>query len=354
MTTTERADNRAAQSITCWASARPPNRCNTFGRWLFMRVPLPAAITTTSTGIDMNTSLACTGRGQGGGAGLRRIIARTLLVLGLTALLGACATTRLAYNQAPNLSYWWLDNHLGIDSEQTPQVRDDIDSFFDWHRREELPTYAGLLRSWQDMARRDVTADEMCRQFDTIRGRLVLASERMVEPLARLARQIGPAQLARLQRKQADSNEEFADDFIRGSREERIERRFERALSRTEQFYGRLSAAQKQLLREQIAASPWDARRTQAERQRRQADLLATVQRVQAEPERAEQAVREHLARLSTSPAADYQALSAAAIRHGCGQFAALHNSTTAEQRAQAVRVLQGYERDLEVLSAQR
>ena len=302
----------------------------------------------------MNTSLACTGRGQGGGAGLRRIIARTLLVLGMVALLGACATTRLAYNQAPNLSYWWLNNQLGIEGAQTTQVREDIDGFFDWHRREELPTYAGLLRTWQDMARRDVTADEMCRQFDTIRSRLVLASERMVEPLARLARQLGPAQLERLKDKQADSNQEFEEDFIEGSRDERIERRLERALARTEQIYGSLSDAQKRLLREQIAASPWDAQRTQAERLRRQADLLATVQRAQAEPERAEQAVREHIARLSASPTPGYQAQSAAAIRHSCGQFAALHNSTTPEQRAQAVRVLQGYERDLEVLSAQR
>ena len=119
-------------------------------------------------------------------------------------------------------------------------------------------------------------------------------------------------------------------------------------------MFSHLTDAQKRLLREQIAASPWDAQRTQAERMRRQADLLATVQRAQAEPERAEQAVREHIARLSNSPTPGYQAQSAAAIRHSCGQFAALHNSTTPEQRAQAVRVLQAYENDLQVLSAQR
>jgi hypothetical protein len=36
------ADNRTAQSIMCGNNARPPKPCNTLGRMLFMREPLPA------------------------------------------------------------------------------------------------------------------------------------------------------------------------------------------------------------------------------------------------------------------------------------------------------------------------
>ncbi|MCY1516050.1 hypothetical protein D9M68_506600 [compost metagenome] len=49
-TTTWRAPMRAAVSVTWASKARPAKRCNTLGSLLFMRVPLPAAMMTTSTG----------------------------------------------------------------------------------------------------------------------------------------------------------------------------------------------------------------------------------------------------------------------------------------------------------------
>lgn len=302
----------------------------------------------------MNTSFANEQRGRVGGARLRRIIARALLALCVLGAVAACTTARLAYNQAPNLSWWWLNREFDIGEAQADQVRGDIDGFFSWHRREELPQYAGLLRQWQAMAVRDVTAQEVCQQFDTIRERLVLASDRMVEPFARLALQLTPDQLAHLRERHADSNAEFASDFIEGTPEQRLERRLDRTVSRTESLYGRLSREQRALLRERLAASPWDPRRAQAERLRRQADLLQTVRTVQARPDQANDAVRAKFRRLAESPTPGHQAANAVAIRHACQQFADLHNSTTPEQRAQAVQVLQGYERDLQVLSAQR
>ena len=300
----------------------------------------------------MKTSFAYAGRGQGGGAGTRRIIARALLVLAVAALLAACTTARFAYNQAPHFSYWWLDSHFDFDDAQAEQVRGDIDAFFAWHRREELPAVAGLLRQWQAMAARELTAQEVCTQFETVRARLVGAGERLIPPFARLVPQLSAAQL--LQRRQARSDEEFARDFLRGSPEQRLQRRLDQAVSRSETFYGPLSAAQRELLRRWLAESPWDPERAQAERQRRQADLLQTLRRIQAEPAQAQQALQAHLQRLQHSPTPGYQAYSDAGVRHGCAQFAALHNSTTPEQRRKAMRELQSYERDMEVLSAQR
>jgi len=305
----------------------------------------------------MNTSFAIRQHRQGGGAGSRRIIARTLLVpvLLVTALaLSACTTARLAYSQAPNLSYWWLDSHFDFDDGQASQVRDDIDGFFAWHRREELPVYADQLRRWRAMALRDVNADEACQQFDTLRQRLVAAGDRLIEPFARLAPQLTPAQLEHLQKRQARSNDEFRRDFLRGTPAQRLQRRLDTTVERYERFYGPLSAAQRELLRQSLAASPWDAQRTQAERERRQADLLRALREAQAQPARARALLRGYADRLVASPVPGHDAHNEAAIRHGCAQFAALHNSTTPAQREQAARQLQGYENDLQVLSAQR
>lgn len=285
---------------------------------------------------------------------MRRIIARTLVVLGVVTALVACTTARFAYNQAPHLSHWWLDNHFDFNDAQSVQVRDEIDGFFSWHRREELPSYAGLLRQWQAMALRDVTPDEVCTQFEAIRGRLWSAGERVIEPFARIAPQLTASQLAHLQRRQARSNSEFERDFLRGTREQRLQRRLDTTVERSERFYGTLSREQRALLRQWLEKSPWDAQRTHTERMRRQADLLQALQTAQREPAQAAAALRAHAESLLRSPAPGYQAHSETAIRHGCAQFAALHNSTTPAQREQLVRALQSYESDFQVLSAQR
>lgn len=305
----------------------------------------------------MNTSFAIRQQRQEGGAGSRRIIARTLLLpvlLATVLALTACTTARLAYTQAPTLSYWWLDSHFDFDGEQASQVRGDIDGFFAWHRREELPVYADQLRRWQAMAPHDISADEACQQFETARRRLVGASERLIEPFARLAPQLTPAQLEHLNRRQARSNDEFARDFLRGTPEQRLQRRLDATVERYERFYGRLSDAQREGLRQSLAASPWDAQRTQAERERRQADLLHALREAQAQPARARALLRGYAERLVVSPTPGYAAQSEAAIRHGCAQFAALHNSATPGQRERLARQLQGYEKDLQILSAQR
>lgn len=289
---------------------------------------------------------------------MRRIIAlrlvKTCALLTVAVAITACTATRLAYNQAHNATYWWLDSHVDFNNGQSTPVRGDINAFFLWHRANELPVYAGLLQRWQTMAPQDMTGAQVCAEFEVIRQRIDRAADASVQPMARLALQLDAAQLEHLKSRQAKSNAEFEEDFLQASEDKRVEKRLDRALSRSEMLYGRLSDDQRQLVRNNIKASPFDPQRTQAERLRRQADLLQTVKEAQAAPETAAERVRGHITRINQSPAPGYNAYSRELVRQGCAQFAQLHNSTTPEQRANAVRVLKGYEDDLRVLSAQR
>jgi Family of unknown function (DUF6279) len=306
----------------------------------------------------MNTSFGESLRGVLAGPHVRRIIAlrvvKTCALLTVALAITACTATRLAYNQAHNATYWWLDSHVDFNNGQSTPVRGDINAFFQWHRANELPVYAGLLQRWQTMAPQDMTGAQVCAEFEVIRQRIDRAADASVQPMTRLALQLDAAQLEHLKSRQAKSNAEFEDDFLQASDNARIEKRFDRALSRSEMLYGTLSASQKELVRNNIKASPFDPQRTQAERLRRQADLLKTVRDAQAAPDTAAERVRGHIARIGQSPTPGYQAYTDELVRVGCAQFAQLHNTTTPEQRAHAVRVLKGYEDDLRVLSAQR
>ena len=295
-----------------------------------------------------------------------RIIARTL-VLTVTLLLSACSTVRLAYNQAPHLVYWWLDDYADFSSAQAPQVKQDIEAFLDWHRHSELPGYAALLEQWQAMATQDITPAQACAQVDAIRAALVRAGERGLEPLTRMALALSPEQLANVQKSQTKSNETFEKDFLRGNAEQRLDKRLDKALDRLEMLYGRLTAAQRERLRRGLQMSPFDPQKTLQERLRRQADLRQSIVAMQTShpgagnqtigqsaPAAAVEVGRQYMGRLLQSPTPGYKAYDEGVIRQGCDTFATLHNSTTAQQRQHALRVLQGYEDDLRALTAQR
>jgi hypothetical protein len=270
---------------------------------------------------------------------------------------------RLAYNQAPSLAYWWLDGYADFNSAQTTQVRQDIDRFMDWHRSSELPGYTAVLQQWQTLAPQEITPAQACSQFDTVRAALQRAGERSLEPLTRVALSMTEAQQKHLQREQAKSREKFEKEFLRSRPEQRLDRRLDKTADRFETLYGRLNAAQREQLRRDLQASPFDAEKALQERQRQQAELRQHIAALQVaypavagftSPLPALESSRQVMSRLLQSPTPGYAAYSESLVRHGCEMFARLHNSTSPEQRAHAVRVLRDYEADLRVLTGQR
>jgi Family of unknown function (DUF6279) len=285
-----------------------------------------------------------------------RIIARGVLLTVLALVLVACSAVRLAYNQAPSLAYWWVDGYADLNEVQTTQMRRDIDGFFAWHRSSELPGYINRLQQWQRLAQNDSQPDQVCNQFEAVRSSYLRLVDRSLEPMARLALTLTPAQLQHLQRKHAKNNQEFEKNYIRVSDEERLDNLMERALDRYETLYGSLSDPQLKLLRERIRQSPFDAQRVNAERLRRQSDLLRTLRELQAErgatSASAVVALQRWHDRVMLSPIPGFAAYSDSLVRSGCEQFAAVHNTTSPEQRAHAVQVLKDYEADLRSLIA--
>lgn len=253
----------------------------------------------------------------------------------------------LGYNRAATLAYWWINGYVDLMPEQGRRLREDLAALHRWHRETELPRYAARLRDWQALARQDISADAACREFDTVRALLMPLGERALGGLATLAASLDDAQVVHLQREQAESNREFRKDFM--TPDHGLDERVKRLARRVESFYGNLNAEQRQLLRGHLARSGFDAARVQAERERRQADVVRAVR--QARTSDAQAAARGVWQRLLDSPTPGWNAYSATLTREGCEQFAALHNSTTPAQRERAAQTLAGYERELLTLA---
>lgn len=266
--------------------------------------------------------------------------------------LQACSTLTLGYNRAATLSHWWLDSQLDLSETQSLQVRNELDELHRWHRREALPQYADMLRSWAQLAGQNITAAQACEQFDNVRAQLMPLAERSVGALVQLGQSISPTQVEHLRREQAKDNQRFREDFVDAPRSG-LDKRVKRLIDRLEMFYGRLDPAQRQLVSEQLARGSFDGRVALAERERRQADVLQTIAAIQANPPQGPVLVRAAVQRSVASPSAAYREASRRWQREGCELLTALHNSSTAAQRQNVAENLRGYTGDFTLLAQQ-
>lgn len=284
-------------------------------------------------------------------------MARIIGVLLLAAALGACSAIKLAYNNLPTVSYWWLDGYLDFDSEQSPKVRDELAQLLAWHRQNELPRLAALLQDAQALAPDEVTPAQVCAMADRVRDRLLAVSDHAEPAGTELALSLTTGQLRQLERKYAKNNADYRKDWLDRTPAQVQEKRYDQFLDRAEDFYGRLGAEQRDLLKQQVAQSVFDPVLAGAERRKRQQEALVLLRGFAAgkpPPAEARAALHDYIQRIAEPPPGPWRDQQQALLQEGCRNTAALHNGTTASQRAQAVRRLQAYQDDLRQLVAAR
>lgn len=288
---------------------------------------------------------------------LRRIIGTLCLALAVTGagLLAGCSSVRLAYGNAPQLAWWWLDGYVDFSRDQAPAARQAIDGFFDWHRSTQLAGYLPLLKQAQAQVLEPTTAAQVCRWEDDLSRAAGPTFDKALAMGADLVGGFGEAQFKSLEKRYAKGNTEMREEYLQPDPAERQTQAFKRALERAERLYGSLSDAQKRVLREGLATSPFDPELWLAERQRRQRDVLATLRKLVADraaPEQRVAALRSLSERTQTSPDPAYRTYQKKLSDYNCAFAAQLHNSTTVAQRREACERLKGWEDDLKVLAA--
>jgi Family of unknown function (DUF6279) len=275
----------------------------------------------------------------------------------VVALLPACSAIKIAYNQAPDLTYWWLDSYLDFNGQQTPKVRDEINRLFAWHRANQLPKVAALLQKSQAQLTGTVSPEQACAVFDEVRGLYDAIIDKGLPAVSELATSIDAEQLQHLQHKYQKNNDEYVRDYITGKPDERDAKRLKQAVQRSEMIYGKLDEPQVAAIQRAIQKSSFNAVLGLKERQRRQKDAVDVLAKLSSEkpnPLQAQAALRAYLERSTKSPDLVYRAYSEKMVKESCDSFAAVHATTTAEQRSNAVTTLKSYEADVRLLAAQR
>ena len=283
-------------------------------------------------------------------------LARIIGLLVVAVALAGCSAIKLGYNSLPQVAGWWLDAYVDFADDQEQRMREDIARLHQWHRREELPKIAVVLKDAERMVAGDMTADEICALVPPIRLRIGTLMERAEPAAATLALGLRPEQLAHLQRKYEKNNREYRKDWVDLPLADLRDKQFKQYIDRIETFYGRLEDSQRELVRGQVERSLYKAETNLRERQRRQQDILQALRKLAGQPvalSEARAAIHALVERGLRSPDPTYRTYEDALVKQGCSNLAAVHQSTTPPQRLSAVRRLRAYQRDLEDLAAE-
>jgi len=280
--------------------------------------------------------------------------------------LQGCSTVRLAYNQAPLVVDWYLNDYVDFNAAQKPALKSALEQVHVWHRQTQLPAYIETLQKMQRQFTEPLTPARVCDFYEEIQDHVLTTLQGMVRleqnapgaiGLQKLAN-LDASQLAFMERKFSKSNLKYREDYLSGTPQQLREKRFEKSLERTEMLYGKLDERQQSMLQTRMGQSGFDPQRAYAERLRRQQDMLQTLRSLAspAGPSTAQAAAALEgvFNRAILSPDLSYRNDARQIKLHNCQTFAELHNITTPAQRQKALAKLQGYEQDVRALLRQQ
>ena len=202
---------------------------------------------------------------------------RIIGLLAMALLLQSCSAIKLAYNQAPELAYWYLDGYVDFNGNQMVQVKDELARLQSWHRQSQLPIYVDTLQKLQQEVPAPISSERVCSIYSDVRRRLMAVSDRAEPAIVSLANTIEAHQLVQIEKRFAKSNAEYMDDYIEASAKSSRKKRYKQAVDRAEMVYGRLDDAQLAMIGRNIDQSYFDARLFYAERVRRQRDAIQSL-----------------------------------------------------------------------------
>lgn len=275
-----------------------------------------------------------------------------LLLAGVMAVSG-CSNLKFVYNQAPELAYWWIDAYADFASEQKHDAREALQSFFRWNRLTQLNDYSAMLARMESSAGATVTPVQVCKWRDEALAKTDAATEQALPAIVKLLRTFTPAQIDHVAERHEKKNRDWVKERMQDQPEDRIKASLKRSRQWTDLLYGDLTTAQRDLLTQGMAQSPFDPRLALAERRARQQEMVATMRKVSAgnlSDDAAAAAVRTLAQHMRQSPDAAYRAYQDKLQQHQCMLAAQLHNSTTPPQRIAAAKRLRGWQDDLREL----
>lgn len=85
---------------------------------------------------------------------------KKILLFSLVFLVG-CSSTTFVYNRIDFLLPWYLESYVDLNREQKQDLKELLIPFYKWHREEELPKYATIIRDLESILDEKIELDSI-------------------------------------------------------------------------------------------------------------------------------------------------------------------------------------------------
>jgi hypothetical protein len=205
------------------------------------------------------------------------------LALGMAACSSATLTT-LAYNNAafaysnlgPMLTFL-VDDYVDIDGAREDWVRARLDRALAWHRAEELPRYRAFLEGVLAKTDAPFRVEDIAAHQRELRVYYHRVVAQVIPDTAEFLGTVDSTEVAQIERKFAEDNRKYVKESVRGTPEDRLDRRMKRFIGHLESWVGPLETAQRALVIERYHGFADLSEELLGERRYRQTEALALI-----------------------------------------------------------------------------
>lgn len=281
----------------------------------------------------------------------RRVAMLVVCAVVAVLVLSACST-QFVYNRLDWLTHYYLTSQVSLDGAQSRELRTNLQSFFAWHRRSELPRYASFLDHWADGAAESLDVGDFDAGRVQVEGFMRDSIAHGAPNAARWLRGLRPQQVDELFASLADDERKAREKSCHQDPAERRAETLKRFIENVETWTGKLRRSQRELIAARLAEQEGDACEDVSVQERTRLQFRELVDRHRQAPDFAER-LAVFLTRPEDRMEPRYRAKFEANRARFVRLLAEIDHSLSAEQRTRAVTRLRGVAHDLKKLSAE-
>ena len=189
----------------------------------------------------------------------------------------AYSNVAFAYNQFPPMLTWMIDGYVDMSGEQKEWMRDRVARIMEWHRSHELPEYRRFLERVLVETSEPYTVPEVAQAYAELRKHYRAAVEQVLPDAADFLLRLDAAQVAQMEEKFADDNRKFVKESLKGTPDQRRERRVKQFVGHLDGWLGSVTDAQRDIVEGYYADIPDLVEERLADRKVRHSETLALV-----------------------------------------------------------------------------
>jgi len=164
--------------------------------------------------------------------------------------LSACSENTFFYNRLDFVLPWYVDDYVDLNQSQKAYLDTLLAPFLTWHRSQELPAYVKILDVIGDSLKQPLTPEDVAAIFAEFEKAGLRLQGEALDRLLDLGVHLSDAQIAGFLEVMGERQQEYEEKYLKRTDQQFHEDNHDNLVDYANDFLGRLSDQQRELLRD--------------------------------------------------------------------------------------------------------